>query len=95
MTVRSSRAVDPAADGITIVDRAVREVLGNRGRVTPCVEAEVQKALDMLRGSRCDTAQLARVERISTALFTLALAKVSSRINLHESQLLRLSRLAS
>lgn len=61
----------------------------------PSSEADIHRALHLLRQGRCDPTFLVRVERISTALFTMNRARLNRRPNLHASQVQRLRRLAA
>ena len=86
----------PAAQAASLVKRVLDAVLKETGQpIGPASEADIQRALHLLRQSRCDPAYLLRVERISTALFTMSQARLNGRPNLHASQVQRLKRLAT
>ena len=87
---------DRVEQAVSLVRRGLSTALCEPERpARPSSEADIQRALHLLRQGRCDPAFLVRVERISTALFTINRARQNGRPNLHASQVQRLRRLAA
>ena len=87
---------DPAEQAVSLVRRGLSMVLQDSERAASAAgEADIQRALHLLRQSRSDPAFVLTVERISTTLFTMSRSKLTGRPNLHASQTQRLKRLVA
>ncbi len=82
-----SNADDQAA---TLVKQALIRSVAQDGIVTPKHEAQVHKAIDLLRATRGDPALLSRFEAMSCTLAQMRLYLHQGRVNAYASALLRL-----
>ena len=88
-----AETADACAQAIALVERALHPVLAQGRPVPPSTEASIQKALSLLRRQGGNADLLKRVEQVSTSLFTISRAEFNGRLNLYESQMLRLKRM--
>jgi len=64
------------------------------GVITPKSEAQVHKALDLLRRAEGDPALIAKMEAMSCTIMQMGHLRREGRVNAYASQLLRLRRAA-
>jgi len=94
--VQSQPQSQPAGPGDTIVARirrAVQDSLKAGEQMTPAVEAEVHRALDLLHREGEDGERLRKIEDISCRLHHMRACLRSGRVNAYASNMLRLRRL--
>jgi hypothetical protein len=73
----------------------LERIVASAEPITPAAEAEVQKALSLLRREGGNPDLLRRLEQISITLFALAQSRRNGRPNLYASQMLRMKRLVA
>jgi thymidine phosphorylase len=93
MTCSARQDTIPA--GTKAADAVLAKLADAGTSITPALDAEVQRALAMLRREGGEPGLVRRVEQISTILFTMCQARRNGRANLFASQQLRVRRLAA
>ncbi len=81
-----------AVGTLEIVKEAVLRSIERDGRITPAVEAQVHRAVDLMRLQREIGEPLRRVEAVSCMLHQMQKSLVGGRCNAYASSLLRLRR---
>ncbi len=83
---------DDATAALAVVKKAVLRGIERDGRITPAVEAQVHRAVDLLRLIKAADEPLRRIEGVSCLLHQMHKSLLDGRCNAYASSLLRLRR---
>ena len=75
-----------------VVKKAILRSIERDGFITPAAEAQVQRAVDLLKLEKCDPQHREQVEHISCTLREMHQWLLDGRVNAYASALLRLRR---